>query len=230
MRRISVTTSLAVATLIGMVVNAPAFIPTVFAQDESITAATERSEREVVGRDLLDEKVGVKPQAGVLVFTDSARNTDSRLAAGLSAEWNMIASLYKGPKELKNFYIGPSTGVFFSHLGAADSNFFGGNAVAGASQTGSNFLLVPVNLKVGYLFPDTEFRLSLRAGGNITYRSIANSLSLGASTAGSASAWRMYPNIGADFEYKQLVVRPDLTITPGDQIFSGTLGLNIPLG
>ena len=77
---------------------------------------------------------------------------------------------------------------------------------------------------------ESSFRLSLRGGGNITYRSVADAMDFGPATAGPGSRWRIYPNVGADFELGQLVIRPDLTLTPGNEVFTGTVGYNIVLG
>jgi hypothetical protein len=178
------------------------------------------------------EIVGIKPQAGMVVFNNSNGDTDSRAAMALILEMNAVSTFYKGNRGLKQWYIGPSSGLLYSHLGNPSSNFFGGDpsGVRGA-QGGSNFLIVPVNLKVGYLWPDSELRVSVRAGGNFTYRSVAESLNFGSATsAGAGSVWRMYPNIGADIEVGKLTIRPDLTLTPGDEFFSGTIGYNISLG
>jgi len=198
--------------------------------DDTIAARTERTEAEVYKGPLQREIVGIKPQAGLMVFKDSSGNTDSRLAAALVVEMNAVNTFYKGDRGLKNWYLGPSTGVIYSHLGDPTSNFFGTNASGSVGQAGSNFLIVPLNLKVGYLFPDSNFRLSVRGGGNFTYRSVADAMNFGPTTAGPGSRWRMYPNIGADIELGALMIRPDFTLTPGDQVFTGTVGYNISLG
>ena len=213
--------------------TASAVSPSVFAaEDEGIAAVTERTEAEVTRGYLQKEIVGIKPQAGLVVFKNSDGNTDSRAAMGLILEMNAVTTFYKGNKELKNWYIGPSTGLIFSHLGNPSSNFFGTDPAGARSiQSGSNFLIVPLNLKVGYNWPDSEFRFSMRAGGNFTYRTVAESLNFGPATSvGTNSVWRMYPNVGADIEVGRLTIRPDLTLTPEDELFSGTIGYNISLG
>lgn len=202
-------------------------------EDEPIAATTERTEKEIAGDYLRKEIVGVKPQAGVMVFKNSEGNTDSRAALALIVEMNAVSTFYKGSKErTKNWYLGPSSGIIFSHLGNPSSNFFGTDPAGARSlQGGSNFLMVPINLKVGYLWPDQNFRFSVRAGGNATYRSVAESLNFGpATSSGTNSVWRMYPNVGMDIEMGRLTIRPDLTFTPEDELFSGTIGYNIALG
>ena len=198
--------------------------------DDTIAARTERSESEVSKGPLQREVVGIKPQVGIVAFTDSASNADSRVAAGLVVEMNAVTTFFKENSSLKNWYIGPSSGAIFSHLGDPGSNYFGANASSSVGQSGSNFLIVPMNLKVGYLFPESNLRVSLRAGGNFTYRTIADSMDLGPATAGQGAVWRIYPNVGADLEVGSFMFRPDLTMTPGNRIFSGTVGLNISLG
>lgn len=202
------------------------------ADEDTIAATTERTEKEVTGNYLQREIVGVRPQAGFMTFKNSDGNTDSRLAMALIVEMNAVSTFYKGNKEFKNWYIGPSSGLVFSHLGNASSNFFGADPSGARSlEGGSNFLMVPINLKVGYLWPDSNVRFSIRGGGNATYRSVARSLNFGpATSAGEGPVWRMYPNIGADIEVGRLSIRPDVTITPQDELFSATLGYNITLG
>jgi hypothetical protein len=201
-----------------------------WSQEDTIAARTERTEAEVAKRPLEREVVGIKPQAGVMVFNDALDQTDSRAAGAIIVEMNALTSFFKDSPIAKSWYLGPSTGVVYSHLGDPNSNFFGADASNRLGQAGSNYVMIPLNLKVGYLFPDSNFRLSVRGGGNFTYRSVADAINFGPSTAGPGSRWRMYPNVGADFELGQLVIRPDLTLTPGNDVFTGTVGFNIALG
>jgi len=207
-------------------------LPAWAAEDDTIAATTERTEKEVTGNYLQKEIIGIKPQAGFVTFKNADGNTDSRLAMALIMEMNAVSTFYKGHKQFQNWYVGPSTGLIFSHLGNPSSNFFGADPSGERSlQGGSNFLMVPVNLKIGYLWPDSNVRFSLRGGGNATYRSVAQALNFGPATSqGNSPVWRMYPNVGADLEIGRLSIRPDLTITPQDDLFSATLGYNISLG
>jgi hypothetical protein len=198
--------------------------------EDTIAGRTERVEEEVGKGPLQREVVGIKPQAGVMVFSDALDQTDSRAAAALIVEMNAMTTFFKDSPIARSWYLGPSTGVVYSHLGDPNSNFFGADSSSRIGQAGSNFLIVPVNLKLGYLFPDSNFRISVRGGGNFTYRSVADAMNLGTATAGPGSRWRMYPNVGADIELGQLMIRPDLTLTPGNEIFTGTVGFNISLG
>ena len=104
------------------------------------------------------------------------------------------------------------------------------------NSTGSNILLFPVNAKIGYNITD-NFRTSIHGGGNVLYRSAANVMNLGASSvnSGSNSNWSMFPNAGVDLEFGMgtnvaLLIRPDMTFTPGHDFFTGTVGLGVALG
>lgn len=211
-------------------VSSLAISKSAWSQEDTIAARTERAEEEVAKGPLEREVVGIKPQLGVMIFNDALDKTDSRVAAALIVEMNAMTTFFKDSQAAKRWYLGPSTGVVYSHLGDPSSNFFGADSSNRIGQAGSNFLMVPVDLKLGYMVPDSNFRLSIRAGGNITYRSVADAMNLGSSTAGAGSRWRIYPNVGADIELGSLTIRPDLTITPGNEVFTGTVGYNISLG
>jgi hypothetical protein len=92
--------------------------------------------------------------------------------------------------------------------------------------------VIPLNLKLGYNVNEA-FRVSMRGGANWIYRSVGNQFNLGEQGASTDSDWTPYPNVGMDFEFgKQIafLVRPDITLTPRDEIFTGTFALSIPLG
>ncbi len=215
----------------GLVVISSLAIGTpAWSEEDTIATRIERREKDVVKGPLEREVVGIKPQAGLMVFNDSRDQTDSRLAAAVIVEMNAMTTFFGDSPIAKRWYLGPSTGVVYSHLGDPNSNFFGSDSNTRAGQAGSNFLMIPVNLKLGYLFPDSNFRLSLRGGGNFTYRSIGDAMDLGPATAGNDARWRIYPNVGADIELGHLMIRPDLTLTPGNEVFTGTVGYNISLG
>ncbi|MCM2323464.1 MAG: hypothetical protein NDJ90_09405 [Oligoflexia bacterium] len=201
-----------------------------YAQEDE-TAATTAEAREVTRGYLKNEAFGVKPQVGVIAFKDATGDSTGRLAEGINLEWNTTRLFGMDQK----FYMGPVTGMIFSHLGSASSNFVGTDPDRRASDAGANLLIIPANLKVGYNLSD-RYRISVHGGGNLTYRSVANSMRLGSKTsAGNDDVWRIYPNVGGDVEIAfsrnaLLLLRPDLTITPGDEIFTGTVGVGISLG
>jgi hypothetical protein len=122
--------------------------------------------------------------------------------------------------------------LFYSHIGTADANFFGANGAEGAAVASANFMLIPVDLKVGYLLPSGNVRFSVHGGGNVTYRSVAGAVSLGEVAAADASnsSWNIYPNAGLDAEFGPFIVRPDWTFTSGNSLLTATAGIVFPLG
>lgn len=188
---------------------------------------------EVTRGTLRSEAVGFKPQVGVLVFDDPQNNGDttSRAAYGFTLDMNAMRFINEN---LANWYLGPSTGLIYSHLGSSGANFFGADSPTGAPNAGANFFQIPLNLKAGYTFGDS-FRLAVHGGGNIVYRSIGQSLALGDNAGATDSDWNIFPNVGADIEFGlgqniALTLRPDVTLTPGDELYTGTLALAIPIG
>jgi hypothetical protein len=180
---------------------------------------------------LPSEKIGIKPQVGLMLFGDQNANSAARATYGFTADWNAAPLI--NPSWTR-YYGGPSLGFFFSHLGAPSSNFFGSNPDTNNGTGGANTLLFPVNLKIGYDFTD-KIRGSIHGGGNIIFRSIASSIFVGDSSSLPGSVWRIYPNVGLDGEFSvdknlAVIVRPDLTFTPGDEIFTATVGINLLLG
>jgi len=189
---------------------------------------SEKDAAEMKPRSLKDEIVGVKPQLGVVVFNEAingvTQDATSRAAYGVSLDLNLARWR---SDERREWFVGPSTGFVFSHIGDIGSNFFGTGDVDG----GGNLLIVPLNLKVGYNISDT-MRTSIRAGANLVSRSRGSLLNLGEQGRTTASDTTFYPNVGIDFEFGRKVVfmvRPDLTITPGDEIFTGTFAISIPM-
>lgn len=177
-----------------------------------------------------DEVAGATPQFGLIAFEDPLGNTTSRLAAGFTADLNAVPLVDNTWKE---YFAGFTTGLIYSHLGSASSNFFGADADFGFTPAGANLVVIPTDLKVGY-HTDNNARYSLHAGGNVVYRSVGSSIDLGSSSTTSDSVWRIFPNVGAAFEYGfggnvVLAIRPDFTFTPGNTLFTGTMGLGILL-
>jgi len=197
--------------------------------DASLATTAESSE---VTRGYLNkEVVGVKPQLGVMAFTDQFGNTQGRAAYGFTLESNMAAAVGLGGSP---FYVGPQTGFIFSHFGDPGSNLFGADSSSNIGAAGANVFLIPANLKVGYNVTE-RFRVAAHGGGNVLYRSVASAFNTGDSSALPGSVWRIYPNVGGDVEYAlgqhvALMARPDVTLTPGDTLFTGTLALNLALG
>jgi len=179
---------------------------------------------------LRHEIVGIKPQIGALMFKDQQLNASSRAIQGVTVDGNLATMINK---DWNTLFVGPSVGVLYSHLGDPTSNFIGTNPTSQMGAGGANLLLLPANLKLGLNLAD-NFRIAAHGGGNLVYRSMASSMNLGDSALGSDSAWKLFPNVGADAEFGlgnnvALMLRPDWTVTPGDTLFSGTVALNIPL-
>jgi hypothetical protein len=194
---------------------------------EDTMATTRREESEVSRGMLRDEVFGMKPQVGVISFDEPGTgDTASRGVVGILFDWNFASG--------SHFYVGPQFGGLFSHLGAPGSNFFGSDAPTG-DRSGANIVTLPANFKVGYNFTD-RFRIAAHGGANFVYRSIASSMNLGRDADNTLSDnWSVFPNLGGDVEFGlgrsvSLMLRPDWTFTPGDDFFTGTIALGIPLG
>lgn len=179
---------------------------------------------------LKDEKIGIKPQLGVLAYTDQAGENTARAAYGFTLDANIAKMI---DNSWNKTYLGITTGFLFSHLGAPGSNIMGADPSNNQGTAGANMFLIPANLKAAYNVYD-NFRVGLHGGGNVVYRSIASVSNFGDSSSLPGSVWRLFPNVGADFElelseHAALMLRPDWTLTPGTNFFMGTLALSIPL-
>lgn len=223
-------------TLIISCLSASLFGLTALGQDnregEDTTTTSQTNVSEVTKGILSSELVAIRPQVGVLMFRDPFSNANtSRFAAGFTTGANIIPRINP---EWNNLYIGPETGLIYTHLGDPGTNLLGaGSTDLAQGNGGANMIMIPANLKLGYNLGD-NFRLGFHGGGNILYRSVASALFLGPSSGFGSNVWSIFPNAGADVELGlaknvALSLRPDLTITPGDSIFTGTLALNFLL-
>jgi len=182
-------------------------------------------EAKIPQKQTMKEQVwGLSPQMGLFSYTDRDNQYTSRGAIGIGFDLNASPALWA---KSNLFYLGFSTGFLYSHIGSTDSNIFGNNG-SNIETEGANLLSIPLDLKFGYNVSDS-FRLSARGGGNLIYRSIAKSMDLGAGSGSSDELWKIYPNAGLDAEYQvsenlSLVARPDITFTPGKNIFVATIG------
>lgn len=204
-------------------------VPSVWAQDDSSLSTTAES-NQVTGGALRDEVVSIRPQVGDMTYTPFVgSSTESRAEYGVSLDANVMTMI---DKSLRDFYIGPSTGVYFSQLGDVNANFFGSNPTNVTFDSG-NMLIIPLDLKAGYSITD-NFRLGAHGGGNIIYNSFPGSVSL-TDSGYNANQWKMFPNAGFDLEFGiarnvSLSLRPDWTLAPVNSMFSGTLGIGVSLG
>lgn len=178
---------------------------------------------------LKDEVFGFKPQVGVTSFDNSLNESSSRITAGFTMDLNVTPQT--------PVFFGPSTGLLVSNVGRQGSNFFGGggNNVGSIDNT-SALILIPANLKLGANLGE-RMRLSVHGGGNVIRRTNVTTVSIGDATAvnESGSDWNFYPNVGGDLEFGLgqsvgLIIRPDWTLTTGNDVFTGTVGLNFNLG
>lgn len=176
---------------------------------------------------LKNELIGIQPQVGVLLTADQAGSPISRAVYGLGAEVNLVPMI---SRDWNFLYGGISSGVLYSHLGDPGSNIFGSNSATPIGSGGSNLVIIPANLKVGFNLLD-NLRIAAHGGGNVLYRSIASSIPLGSSSVGTGSVWNIFPNVGGDLELGMgrnvsLLLRPDWTFTPGASLFTGVAALN----
>ncbi|MEK6705419.1 MAG: hypothetical protein AABZ06_06500 [Bdellovibrionota bacterium] len=203
---------------------------------EEMPSVTAAEAEEVTRGYLKDEMLGVKPMLGVIAFRDRdvSQSDTGRFAAGLALDWNAMSVI---DNTVKDWYVGPSTGLVYSHLGEPRSNFFGtdsdfrsGNV---GGSPGANLLIIPTNLKVAYNIGD-YYRIGIHGGGNVIYRSVANSMNLDSESNTADSVWKYYPNAGADVDFGlaknvALSIRPDWTFTPNDNFLTATVAIGVAL-
>jgi hypothetical protein len=220
--------------LLGFLAALP-LLASVAANAADPDTSTSRMEESKLGVTVLQDEVwAFRPQLGALEFDSPQDNsTQSRAMVGFTFDINLAkASLGSQPTR---FFAGPSFGLLYSHVGTGKADFFGSGAQSqGNFKGGGNVAILPVNVKLGFNVTDT-FRVSARAGGHLIYRSAANVLNLGTKSNTDSALWRIYPNAGGDFEVGlsrkvSLMIRPDLTITPEKDLFTGTLGISALLG
>ncbi|MFL5813436.1 MAG: hypothetical protein ACJ763_07640 [Bdellovibrionia bacterium] len=191
---------------------------------------------------LVDEKIGLKPQLGVVNYRDASNAKSNRALYGATIDFNMAGFVNKemDTEHLTGLFIGPQTGFLYSHIGAVGGGFFGESGAQGGtpgvpnSNAGANMFLLPANLKAGWTA--YGFRLSAHGGGNVIYRSAANSILVGVNTPNTPnSKWGILPDAGAELEYGVLnggaiLVRSDWTFGGSNTMFTGTVGYSMPLG
>ncbi|MGZ3688200.1 MAG: hypothetical protein ACXVBW_07860 [Bdellovibrionota bacterium] len=197
------------------------------------TNVTQASQETVGAKGYMKDAASINPQVGVVGYQDpNTGSSNARAVYGLTADINVMPMI---SQDLGNIFVGPTLGALYSHLGDPGGGFFGSTTGSvNAGQGGANLLILPLDLKVGYAVTDW-FRASAHGGGNFIYRSVVGSLALGNDQTASSSNWNIYPNVGADFEFAlgknvALGIRPDFTLTPVNDIYTGTLSLNIGFG
>ena len=179
---------------------------------------------------LTDETVGIKPEIGILNFHDSQGQNATRGAIGIHYDFNMsnLLSSLGGNR----IYFGPSVGALYSHLGASGASFFGSSPSVNDGTSGGILVEFPLDMKLGYDVTD-NLRISAHGGGTLLYRSVADSMQIDNSTS-TSSNWKIYPAVGGDVEFgvaKNVAIdlRPDVTLTPINTLFTGAIGVGIAL-
>jgi hypothetical protein len=198
--------------------------------DDSTTTTSTTTTDNVNGGTLSKSLFEIKPEVGSTTFTNSFGSSDTRGVAGLDVEFNLTGLVPQGSP----LYTGIQSGLIYSHLGQAGSGFFGADSPSNTTAPGANMFLIPADAKLGWNVLD-QLRLSVHGGGNVIYRSVGSSMNLGSSSGTDSSVWRIFPNAGADLDFQLMrgttvMLRPDWTVTPGDTIFTATIGLGISLG
>lgn len=211
-------------------------VPLALVSGTSLAAADEVSTTNAGGgyqlpTRLMDERASVKAMVGAISYADPSGTTTARNALGIDGEINLAG--FWSADSVKMYYLGVSSGMYYSHLGTTGSNFWGTSGGFTSSQ-GSNLVLVPVDIKLGIHLAEIV-RLSLYGGGNVMYRSVKSTFQTGGDSLGVANSdWSFYPNVGISAEVAvaqgvDLIARPDVTITPGVAVFDGTVGVGIVL-
>lgn len=190
---------------------------------------------------LVDEKIGLKPQVGVLNYRDASDAKSNRALYGATVDFNAGDIVNNALNMHKSgLFLGPQTGFLFSHIGAVGGTFFGDSGAQGGTQNvtnsdpGANMFMIPANLKLGWTA--YGFRLSAHGGGNVIYRSSAGSVLVGKNTPDNLnSKWGILPDAGAELEYGVLnggaiLVRSDWTFGGSNTMFAGTVGFSFPIG
>lgn len=113
------------------------------------------------------------------------------------------------------------TGLNYARLGGLDT--------LGDDGDGSNLLMVPANFQLG-LTPGGNFLVAVHAGATGLYRD-----EIGAIDLGRDDQFEIFPNVGANIgvgfgDTIGLTLRGDYTLTPADDILTGTLGVVFGIG
>lgn len=179
------------------------------------------TEKRVDDEGLDDEVVGIIMHFGLVSVGDLEGDENARAVGGFSVDGNLLADVPTSPGKP---FLGPSIGIFYSHLGQPGGNFFGLDS-PGDDDEGAHLVLIPLNVKGGYTFNESV-RLSAHIGANLAYQSEAEEF--------ENDEWQTATNLGFDVEFGLgddtiLLIRPDWTIRDGANVFTGTLGLGFPI-
>lgn len=193
-----------------------------WAQDEGVS---ERSVSEI-SRGVFQSPLTISPRVGSLGFRDGNNAYTSRIVEGITLNWNPTEGYRIGGVNL-----GIESGLLFSHLGSAGSNFIGQNDQFGL---GANAFLIPLDIVAGYHINDNVL-VALNFGANAIYRSISNQMTFGrASDAGTGSSTEFFPNVGFNVGWSLgpsvgLSFRGDYIPVPNTSMYTATLGATFAL-
>jgi hypothetical protein len=223
--------------LVTVISGAPPLLEVALAEDLPADKRVTEGGMTTVG--IRNEVLGLKPAVGMMNFQDQAGGVGNRGVMGFTLDMNAVTTALDWAGDMKSsatkdYYVGLSTGLFYSHLGQAGSGFWGTNSTTGIGNAGSNMFLIPLDLKLGLYLG--EFRGSVHGGGNVIYRSYMSAMQIGSASAiTTGSSWTIFPNVGVDLEYGVskaivLILRPDVSLGSVGEVWLATFGVAIPFG
>jgi hypothetical protein len=215
----------------GLVLSAVATTATLAWSDDFSDSNTSQTSTDETGPGYISTaKVTIDPMVGALVYTDATGSTTTRGMVGLGLTMNAISTVVgRSP-----VFFGPDTGVFFAHQGSATSDFWGSSPNADYNSAGANLFVIPADFKLAANILD-YVQIGAHGGGNVIYRSDLGATTISTNEGTVGSHWGIYPNVGADLDVQlargvTVTLRPDWTLTSGNKLFSGMLGLNFNIG
>lgn len=217
------------ASLMGTIIAGG--LPTLALADPGFVSLSQTESGASESVPLANQLAVIHAEGGAVSFMDLQGSGASRAAAGIGLDFNLA---WWAPPASLIYSIELSTGAIFSHLGSTSSNFLGRSPQALITNPGSNLLLLPLDLKAGWKI-GKNVKISAHGGGSVVYRSASSSIDLGASSDTSGASWAVFPDAGADLELGigdrlSILLRPDLTFTPGTSVLTWLLGFGIGLG
>jgi hypothetical protein len=187
-----------------------------------------RTEREATEatRGVYESPLTISPQVGVFGFADGTNSYTSRVVEGFTLDLNVMPFM-------RTAHAGIRSGLLFSHIGAAGSNFFGANSPDG-NNAGANTFLIPIELFANGRVAE-KVVAGLQFGTTAVYRSISTSMNTGrAVDTSAASSTEFFPSLGLNVGWEvsksvAVALRGDYMITPGSDMFTTSLGATFPI-
>jgi hypothetical protein len=159
---------------------------------------------------LLDTETGsLEPLFGMIGYTDATEQPTARAALGAILTLNVSGAL---PGDAEMTFLGLQTAAIY----------------------GPGLLEIPANLVIGWSMA-RDSRVSLHGGAMALYRPDPSAVDLGGTPDEAARSWRVFPNLGFDFQYAlsrdvAVNLRPDWTFATDVGVVTTTLSLIITLG